>query len=151
MGVPLRWADMAPQQQEAAIADGIEALCHGVLKKGMVHVATGGLLFQNLESFSYIDSPCFAGVVIEYKAGERLADHEAHIEWQARVVAHRSAGTVQSDDGLIDGQYQIAGAFKWDDLFGYHGSNRLVDLHQFAGRCRRHDLAVIAVGPYLGL
>jgi len=63
----------------AAIADGIEAVQHGVFEPGRVHVAAGVLRLEQLERFGR-RQPARGCEVIESEIGDRRADDHADVD-----------------------------------------------------------------------
>ena len=69
-----------PTATLAAIADGIEAIQHGVLKKSVMNMAALMLFLQNFHSFFRRDPAGTARVVLDDKTGKGLANDEAYIK-----------------------------------------------------------------------
>ena len=71
----------------AAVADGVEAVEHGVLEKGVVNVTACVLRLQDFRRLSLADPACRLRVVLADHAGKRLTHDQAYVQGQAGVGA----------------------------------------------------------------
>ncbi len=95
----------------AAVADGIEAVQHGILEKSMMHVAA--LFFSLHDGYSLLlgDPPGFVWMMFDNEAGKRLADDQADIFRLAWFFLGRPAGTFQNRNVIRVFQDNVPGPF----------------------------------------
>ena len=69
-----------PAATLAAVADGIEAIQHGVFEKSVMHMTALMLFVQDFHSFFLSDPAGAVRVVLDDKTGKRLANDEAYVK-----------------------------------------------------------------------
>ncbi len=109
MGVPWRWARMAPQPQLQRLQMASERPQQGALEEGVARLPAPILGAQDGHGLLGWDAASAAPVVARHKAGKGLARHQADVEGRARRGARGPAGAVE--DG------QVLGALQ-DDITG---------------------------------
>lgn len=135
-----------PAAAFAAVADGIEAVEHGIFEEGVVDVAAGIFGAQDVDRFLGSDPAGALGMVFFDEAGERVADDQADIQRQAGIFARGAAGAVQGQDVLGVLENEIARLGIRNDFFQARKLDRFVDGYQLGGSLERNDFAVIAFG-----
>src|SRR5512144_250408 len=101
----------------AAVANGIKALEHCILKEGMMDVSALVLGFEDGKRFLSCDAPRTVGMMLVHKAGEGFADDQTDIQRQAWIRTRRAAGTVEHHDVIGIAHDDRSSTFVGDDLF----------------------------------
>jgi hypothetical protein len=129
----------------AAVANGVEAPQHGILKKGMVDVPALIFLFEDLLGLPGRNPARAFGLVFNDKTGEGLPYNQAHVHRQAGVLAGGAAGAVNHSNVVRVFQDDLARFLVRDHPFQITQVDILIYRNQLGGGCQRKDLTMIGI------
>ena len=129
----------------AAIANRIEAIQHGILEKGVMHVTAFLFCMQDFHSLFLCDPPGPPRVVFDDKAYEGFTNHKTDIEGQTGIGTDDAAGAIEYSKVIRIVQYDIPGAGIRNNPFQIGQPDLFVHGNELRGRLQRHDLSVIAI------
>ena len=86
-----------------------------------------------------------SGLMLMHEAGERVADHQAHVDGRAGILHRRAAGTIEGHDAVGILHHDRARPLVGDNLLQVGQFDLFINQYQLPGQFKRHDLAVISV------
>lgn len=128
------------------VADGVEAIQHGILEKCVVYVALFMLCLQEFDAFFPCNPPCPSWVVFNDKADKGLTDDQTNVERQTGVCPYRPAGTINNCKVIGVLQNDIPRPAIGNNFFQIGEPDIFIYGDQLRRRIKRYDLSVIAFG-----
>jgi len=133
----------------AAVADGVEAVHHGVFEPGRMDVAAFVLGLEELEGFGPGEAAAAFGMMLEDEVYEGLADDHADLGGGARVGAEGAAGAFVGGQSKRRTEDDVAGDGVGDHLLEVCEGDVFVQVYNGGGMLGGEDLAVVMVGDVL--
>lgn len=130
----------------AAVADGVEAVQHGIFEKGVMHVAAFFFSLHDGDCLLLADPPGLVRMMLHNKTGKGFAYDQADILRLAGFFLRRPAGAFQNCNMIRVFQDDVPCPFVGNDLFQVGHVEGFVDSYEFAGLVKRHDFAVVSIG-----